>query len=104
MPLLTLTSSGESLGPGQDTPGQIHAPGNLQAGVKREKLFRCSRRDVDVVERGGSTFLLQGGADVRIVQEMLGHSSVTTTQIYTKVTTETLRETYASSHPRAVHR
>lgn len=51
-----------------------------------------------------ATHLLQGGADVRIVQEMLGHSSVTTTQIYTKVTTQTIREMYASSHPRAVHR
>ncbi|MCI7306460.1 MAG: site-specific tyrosine recombinase XerD [Trueperella sp.] len=50
-----------------------------------------------------ATHLLQGGADVRIVQEMLGHSSVTTTQIYTKVTTQTMRETYASSHPRALH-
>ncbi len=49
-----------------------------------------------------ATHLLQGGADVRIVQEMLGHSSVTTTQIYTKVTTQTMRETYASSHPRAL--
>lgn len=70
---------------------------------------------VDAAERAGidkdvsphtlrhsfATHLLDGGADVRVVQELLGHSSVTTTQVYTMVTVNTMREVYATAHPRA---
>jgi integrase/recombinase XerD len=71
----------------------------LRAAAERANLPQVSPH---TLRHSFATHMLDGGADIRVVQELLGHASVTTTQIYTLVTVEKLREVYAAAHPRAL--
>lgn len=79
--------------------GRQHVWMIIQSVAERANL--AAKVSPHTLRHSFATHLLSGGADVRSVQELLGHASVATTQIYTQVTVDTLRESYLTAHPRA---
>ncbi|MDO5079734.1 site-specific tyrosine recombinase XerD [Buchananella hordeovulneris] len=105
------TARGQLLAAGTGTPALfVNARGRRITRQSAWAVLQSVARAADlaghvsphVLRHSFATHILAAGADVRVVQELLGHASVATTQLYTKVTGQTLREIYATSHPRAL--
>lgn len=100
-----LVAAGSAVGPGlflNSRGGRLSRQSAWAVLVKAAERAGVTR-DVSphTLRHSFATHLLDGGADVRVVQELLGHASVTTTQVYTLVTVDNLREVFATAHPRA---
>ena len=98
-----------SKNPKGNTALSLNARGGRISRQSAWQMVLNSARDAGVTEHVSphifrhsyATHLLDGGADIRVVQELLGHASVTTTQIYTLITIDKVRESYSLAHPRA---
>ena len=94
---------------GSTTPLFLTPRGKRLGRQRAWSIVTAAARDAGLADRVSphtlrhsfATHLLEGGADLRVVQELLGHASISTTQLYTHITGERIREVYARAHPRA---